>query len=279
MKVCTKCGIEKELSEFNKSSSISGYTKICKECKEENSKILKKCIKCDTDKILSDFKTSGKSIDGRTNICKICSRINKEIQICVNCKELKEMSFKFYKKNGLKIKSYTNKCIDCYRKQEQLRSINKNKNYRKNNIDKINKRTKAYIKENKDKINKRSREYYRKFTTLQKLRLSISNNIKMSLKIKKLIKGLRTKDILGCSFEEFKIYIESKFEDWMTWENKGLYNGEYNHGWDLDHIIPISSAKTEEEVYKLNHYSNFQPLCSKINRYDKKDRLEYIIKK
>ena len=101
----------------------------------------------------------------------------------------------------------------------------------------------------------------------------------MSLKIKKLIKGLRTKDILGCSFEEFKIYIESKFEDWMTWENKGLYNGEYNHGWDLDHIIPISSAKTEEEVYKLNHYSNFQPLCSKINRYDKKDRLEYIIKK
>ena len=35
----------------------------------------------------------------------------------------------------------------------------------------------------------------------------------------------------------------------MNWENYGLYNGELNYGWDIDHIIPISSAKTEEEVY------------------------------
>ena len=52
----------------------------------------------------------------------------------------------------------------------------------------------------------------------------------------------------------------------MNWENRGLYNGELNYGWDLDHIIPICKAKTDEEVYKLNHYTNFQPLCSKINR-------------
>lgn len=57
----------------------------------------------------------------------------------------------------------------------------------------------------------------------------------------------------------------------MTWENKGLYNGELNHGWDIDHIIPTSSAKTEEEVVKLNHYTNLQPLCSKINRDIKKN--------
>jgi HNH endonuclease len=52
----------------------------------------------------------------------------------------------------------------------------------------------------------------------------------------------------------------------MNWENRGLYNGDFNYGWDIDHIIPISSAKTEEEIYKLNHFTNLQPLCSKYNR-------------
>lgn len=83
----------------------------------------------------------------------------------------------------------------------------------------------------------------------------------------------RTCDILGCSFEEFKSYLESKFEVWMTWDNYGLYNGTPNYGWDIDHIIPVSSGITEDEILKLNHYSNLQPLCSYINRVVKKHNL------
>jgi len=79
-----------------------------------------------------------------------------------------------------------------------------------------------------------------------------------------------TLEILVCSFDEFKIYLESKFEDWMTCENRVLYNGELNYGWDIDHIIPLSSAKTEYDIVKLNHFSNLQPLCSYTNRYIKK---------
>ena len=52
----------------------------------------------------------------------------------------------------------------------------------------------------------------------------------------------------------------------MTWYNRGMYNGEFDYGWDIDHIIPVSSATTKEEINKLNHYTNLQPLCSKINR-------------
>jgi hypothetical protein len=77
---------------------------------------------------------------------------------------------------------------------------------------------------------------------------------------------------LGCSFEEFKIYLESKFESWMSWENYGKYNGELNYGWDIDHINPLSNAKTEEEIYNLSHYTNLQPLCSKINRDVKRNK-------
>jgi hypothetical protein len=56
-----------------------------------------------------------------------------------------------------------------------------------------------------------------------------------------------------------------------------MYNKELNYGWDIDHIIPVSSATSEEEVIKLNHYTNLQPLCSKINRNIKKDKLDFII--
>ena len=61
----------------------------------------------------------------------------------------------------------------------------------------------------------------------------------------------------------------------MTWDNKGLYNGELNYGWDVDHIIPIDTAVTEDDVIRLNHYTNLQPLCSKINRDIKKNNPSY----
>lgn len=58
-------------------------------------------------------------------------------------------------------------------------------------------------------------------------------------------------------------------------ENISKYNGELNYGWDIDHIIPISSATSQQEILKLNHYTNLQPLCSYTNRYIKKDKLIY----
>lgn len=61
---------------------------------------------------------------------------------------------------------------------------------------------------------------------------------------------------LGCSIEEFKIYIESKFLPGMTWDNHGQY------GWHIDHIQPLASFDlSDPEQCKIAcHYTNLQPL-------------------
>jgi len=65
---------------------------------------------------------------------------------------------------------------------------------------------------------------------------------------------------LGCSIEEFKTYIESKFEPWMTWENHGPYD-KNRDTWQLDHIEPLVKYNLEnrDELLKACHYSNIRP--------------------
>lgn len=78
------------------------------------------------------------------------------------------------------------------------------------------------------------------------------------------IKSKKSETILGCSIIDFMDYLKSKFDKGMTLENHGE--------WHIDHIIPISFAKTEEDILKLCHYTNLQPLwkidnLKKSNKY------------
>jgi hypothetical protein len=149
----------------------------------------------------------------------------------------------------------------------------KQKIYYQNNKESI----KEYYQNNKDKFKKYSKEYQknkRQTNLLFKLKTDIRNNIRKTLNNSGVKKLTRTEQILGCTFEEFKLYIESRFENWMTWENKGNWDGiptELNTAWDIDHIIPLSSATNEIELLKLCHYSNLQPLCSYTNRVIKRN--------
>ncbi len=154
--------------------------------------------------------------------------------------------------------------------------LNYQKEYRICNIESKKEYETKYRHNNKDKRSKYNKDR-KSYDTLYKFTLNIRNNIYVAFKNKGYTKTSKTQEILGCSFDDLKVYIESKFEPWMNWDNKGLYNGNFYYGWDVDHIIPLSSAKTEEEIILLNHYSNLQPLCSKINRDIKKDNLTFNI--
>ena len=125
----------------------------------------------------------------------------------------------------------------------------------------------------------RQREYNQKKQRLKtdslfKLKCNIRNIVAQSLKRGFTKKLKKTEEILGCSFAELKKHFEDQFEPWMTWENYGRYNGELKYGWDIDHIIPLRTAKTGEELISLNHYTNLQPLCGYTNRHIKRGKYE-----
>lgn len=201
-------------------------------------------------------------------------------KVCKKCGEIKQLEL-FTK--DIKCKDgYTNRCKVCAYKfisswvknNKDKVKISAKKSYLKN-IDK----KKLYGKEYKDKNKEKNREYRRQYVanrkkndSLYKLTADIRKLIQGSIKTKGFKKHTKTQDILGCSFVELKQHLESKFEDWMTWDNHGNWNGipsEINIAWDIDHIEPLVNAKTEEDIIRLNHYTNLQPLCSYTNRWIK----------
>lgn len=238
-KVCNSCNIEKNTSEFyNYKSGKFGVMAQCKECKKE---YVKKYKKNNKEKIKKYFKNRKVEYDPNA------------FKVCCTCK-VEKYTTEFDKHKGGTFGVHCH-CKECRKKY--------NKNIYKNNKEYVIKRGNNYI-------NKR-----RKTDTLFKLTCNIRNLIRISLKNGGYGKNTKTFKILGCSFEDFKAHIESQFEPWMDWSKYGLYNGELNYGFDLDHIIPISKGVTEEERIKLNHYTNFQPLCSKVNRDIKRNKINY----
>jgi hypothetical protein len=192
-----------------------------------------------------------------------------------NADKIKEYKKSYNQENADKIKEYDKKRYDENReeilKQQKIKRDFKKRVY----SDEQKLAKKLYRENNKVKLNEQAKlrnKKRRKEDPLFKLKNLLSCRLNEIFRQKGFTKKSRTHEILGCTFEVFKQHLESQFEDWMTWDNHGLYNGELNYGWDIDHIIPTSSADTEEELIKLNHYTNLKPLCSKVNRHIKKDK-------
>ena len=215
------------------------------------------CNKCNVDKDIEDFYK-------HRNTCKKC---------CYeNMKKYKDKeTYKEYQKNYHSEYKDTDK-RKSYKKEYYINNKEKIKKYNEENEDIKKEYRKEYYLKNKIRLNQRMTIYMKEYDRNRKLndpeyklRKYIRSLFGMAFKLKGIKKNTKTEHILGCTIQEFKTYIENKFENWMTWEKHSIYTGNYNETWQLDHIEPISNAKTEEDIIRLNHYTNFQPLCSKKN--------------
>jgi hypothetical protein len=224
---------------------------------------MKVCKKCQIEKEETDFYKG----DAKCKSCKIDYQ-KKHTEL--NKEKIREYKKNYASKNSEKIKSESKQY---YENNKDLIKERVSNNYHKDPEKKLEYQRK-YAKDNKEKISEYKRIYQRKRRTedtIFKLKHSISRMIRNSLKNNGFIKYKRSNEILGCSIEELRIILESKFDESMTWENYGII-------WDIDHIVPLSTAKTEEDVIRLNHYTNLQPLDRYINRNIKRDRTDFYNK-
>ncbi len=149
--------------------------------------------------------------------------------------------------------------------------------------DRINKLRRLLYLKNRDFILKRNRiankKYYEKnkqkifqyhYNRIEKndffrMKTRLRSRLYKFLKLKGFTKKCKFNEYVGCSPEQLRIHLEKRFLRGMKWSNYGL--------WHIDHIIPISVAKTEKSIYRLFHFSNLQPLwaldnISKSNKYN-----------
>jgi hypothetical protein len=182
-----------------------------------------------------------------------------ECKNCKKCGSLKKLSD--FVKNKSSKDGYRNECKPCYNKRL--------KDYRTNNPEWRKKATdaqKSYRLKNPHKQKEYQGRYKERLnywakknrsSDLVKLKETLRSRLNSAIRGKGYSKNTKTADTLGCTWEELKLHLESQFKDGMSWSNRSE--------WHIDHIIPLASATTEEEVYKLNHYTNLQPLWAEDN--------------
>jgi hypothetical protein len=234
----------------------------------------KVCNKCNLELPISDFYIKNKERGTYQCMCKKChykSRIEylKEYNsIPENKNRIKENQRAYEKKKVLEAKIIRDNL-----KAEKQRLIDieiENKRIEKEQQDLIRvekKRMIAYRKTDEYRIELKKKDNERRY---ERWKFKFKNDPLFALKkrLRTLIRGsfrksgytnfkARTEEIVGISFNEFKVYMESKFVDGMNWGNRDL--------WHIDHIIPLSTANSEQELIALSHYTNLQPLWAMDN--------------
>lgn len=226
------------------------------------------------------------------NMTKYCPKCNIE-------KEYPEDFSKNYRYNKDGSMQYSNTCKKCnllyqqnFKKENKEKYNEQSRRYYRNNKEKCNAVSKEWRKnniekmrdwraKNRKKLSLQARERYKKPETrariLNKLKYRTKHDLNFKIRglmratlvnlIKKGYKSNKTLEILGCSVEEFKLYIESKFLPGMTWENHGVYTLENPDRWHVDHIVPCSKfdLSNPEDQRKCFHYTNLQPLWGADN--------------
>jgi hypothetical protein len=84
---------------------------------------------------------------------------------------------------------------------------------------------------------------------------NLKNRVRMAIKRDNIAKFNNTFELIGCSPNFFKKWLEYQFDENMSWNNYGKY-------WDISHIIPFNSfdLHKREEQLKCFNWKNCRPL-------------------
>jgi len=197
----------------------------------------KKCNKCDIVKNIEEFQKCSECKDGYRNACRECRK-----EISTLWRQNNPDAYKKWVENN---SEYDKERKKNHYEQNKETYINRSTNYRKDNLDKVNRWVRDYRK-------KRFSE-----DEVFKMTFTVRSRIRNLLKLKNELKLGKTFELIGCSPQELTKHIENQFTDGMSWDNHGE--------WHIDHIIPLASAKTKEDLIKLCHYTNLQPLWANDN--------------
>lgn len=215
--------------------------------------VFKKCSTCTKFFPRSLFKKDSKGFLGLSSRCKECYKIYyNENKKSINARK-RELNKTRYSD---KIKQYSKKRYS----ENKEKQITYSKEYQKRNPEVKKRNDKKYYETHREELNAKKLAYHHfryKNDPLYKLIKLVRGRTKDYCRVAKIRKSKRFHEYIGCTPEELRLHIEKQFKDGMSWENYGK--------WHIDHIIPISSAKTEREVYILSHYTNLQPLWAEEN--------------
>lgn len=243
---------------------------------------IKTCKTCKVEKELCEYYKHKKTKDGVNSECILCVKVrmakyrndNKEKNYenkKINKEKYKETIKKYKETNKDYLVNYAKEYGKKYYQENKEKCKLNNAQYYQDNKEKVKETKKIWNSNNKDKINlnrkieknKIARNNYlnnrKKNDPLFKLGTILRSAIVTSLKGCGYSKKSKTCEILGASFDDVLIHL-----------NNNLYGFVYgDEGLDIDNIIATSTAKTEDELLKLNHYSNLQLLPSEYNRWIK----------
>jgi hypothetical protein len=208
----------------------------------------KVCSKCKEEKKVCEFGNSKSSKDGLLYSCKKCNNKRSVNYRKNNPEKVLELTRNWTKKNPEWVYNRHKK----WREKNPNKSKELTKNWLNNNPEKRKEYRKNY-KLRKHEQRKERRNSDPVFNLINRVRCRIWKYMRLM----DITKSNKTFDIVGCTPEFLKEHLETQFIDGMTWGNRSK--------WHIDHIIPLSSAKTEDELYRLCHYTNLQPLWAEDN--------------
>lgn len=177
-----------------------------------------------------------------------------------NNKEAIKLKLKaWYNKNKEDIKAKKKAAYGNLSKEEKTIILKKQYQIRKDRGYTVTEEYKLKEKEYRNK-NRDKRKVRRNERQKRKYKENIAYRLEVLLRTRfyKAVKRYKVKSALylvGCSSEELKDYISSKWRPEMNWLNFGEI-------WEIDHIVPINSFDLTSpiEQEKCFHYTNLQPL-------------------